>query len=42
MVRNKKTISLTCGDGHTKDYVVFSWSFPGGTSGQEPFEITSF
>lgn len=42
MVANKKTISLTCGGTHTKDYVIFTWSFPGGTTGAEPFEITSF
>ena len=42
MVDNKRTLSLTCGGDHTKDYVIFSWSFPGGTTGEEPFEITSF
>lgn len=42
MVANKRTISLTCGGTHTKDYVIFTWSFPGGTTGVEPFEITSF
>jgi hypothetical protein len=42
MVANKRTLSLTCGGDHTKDYVIFSWSFPGGTTGEEPFEITSF
>lgn len=42
MVANKRTLSLTCGGDHTKDYVIFSWSFPGGTTGAEPFEITSF
>ena len=43
MVANKRTFNgLTCGGDHTKDYVIFSWNFPGGTSGEEPFEITSF
>lgn len=42
MVNNKRTISLTCGGTHTKDYVIFTWSYPGGTKGTEPFEITSF
>ena len=42
MVTNKRTLSLTCGGTHTKNYVIFTWSFPGGTTGSEPFEITSF
>lgn len=42
MFDNRRTIELECGGNHTKKYIIFSWSFPGGTSGQEPFEITSF
>lgn len=42
MVENKRTLGLTCGGNHVKDYVIFTWSFPGGTTGSEPFEITSF
>ena len=42
MVTNKRTLSFTCGGTHKKDYVIFTWSFPGGTTGEEPFEITKF
>ena len=42
MVENKRTLGLTCGGKHVKEYVIFTWSFPGGTTGSEPFEITSF
>ena len=42
MVTNSRTISINCGGTHTKNYKVFTWSFPQGTSGEEPFEITSF
>lgn len=42
MSTNLKTVSINCGGTHTKDYKVFTWSFPQGTSGEEPFEITSF
>ena len=42
MVENKRNLELSCGGEHTKNYIIFSWSFPGGTSGVEPFEITSF
>jgi hypothetical protein len=42
MVENKRPLQLTCGGTHKKDYVIFTWSFPGGTTGNEPFEITSF
>jgi hypothetical protein len=42
MTTNSKTVSINCGGTHTKNYKVFTWSFPQGTSGEEPFEITSF
>lgn len=42
MITNSRTVSINCGGTHTKNYKVFTWSFPQGTSGEEPFEITSF
>ena len=42
MTTNSRTVSINCGGTHTKNYKVFTWSFPQGTSGTEPFEITSF
>lgn len=42
MATNSRTVSINCGGTHTKDYKVFTWSFPQGTIEEEPFEITSF
>lgn len=42
MVTNSKPVTINCGGTHTKDYKVFTWSFPQGTIGEESFEITSF
>jgi hypothetical protein len=42
MVANKKTINLTCAGTATKDYNIFTWSFPGGTAGEEIFTISKF
>ena len=33
---------FACAGTATKNYKVFTWSFPGGTAGEETFSITSF
>ena len=38
----KRTIAVTCGGSHSKDYVVFTWVYNPGTAGKEKFNITSF
>ena len=34
--------AFACAGTATKNYKVFTWSFPGGTAGEETFSITSF
>ena len=42
MIDNKRELSMTCAGSYKKDYVIFSWSFPGGTASVEKFKITKF
>lgn len=43
MAENVRTMtSFNCAGTATKNYKVFTWSFPGGTAGEETFSITSF
>lgn len=42
MSKNKRNLNLNCAGSHIKDYVIFTWSFPGGTIDNEQFEITCF
>ena len=43
MAENLRTMTaFNCAGTATKNYKVFTWSFPGGTAGEETFSITSF
>lgn len=43
MAENVRTMTaFNCAGTATKNYKVFTWSFPGGTAGEETFSITSF
>ena len=43
MAENVRTMdAFACAGTATKNYKVFTWSFPGGTAGEETFSITSF
>ena len=41
LIQNKREVSVNCGSS-VKNYKVYTWSFPGGITGEEIFEITSF
>lgn len=43
MAENARSMNaFACAGTATKNYKVFTWSFPGGTAGEETFSITSF
>lgn len=43
MKANVRTIdAMACAGSATKKYYIFTWSFPGGTSGEEKFAINKF
>ena len=43
MAENVRSMNaFNCAGTATKNYKVFTWSFPGGTAGEETFSITSF
>lgn len=43
MAENVRTMTaFNCAGTATKEYKVFTWSFPGGIAGEETFSITSF
>lgn len=43
MKANLRTLSnMACAGTATKDYKIFTWSFPGGTAGKEVFTISKF
>lgn len=42
MVANIRNLTLNCAGTATKSYNVFTWSFPGGTAGNEIFTISKF
>lgn len=43
MAENVRSMdAFACAGTATKNYKVFTWSFPGGTAGEETFSITSF
>lgn len=43
MKDNLRTLSnMACAGTATKDYKIFTWSFPGGTAGEEVFTISKF
>lgn len=43
MKANLRTLSsMNCAGTATKDYKIFTWSFPGGTAGEEVFTISKF
>ena len=43
MKANLRTLSnMACAGTATKDYKIFTWSFPGGTAGEEVFTISKF
>lgn len=43
MRTNLRTLSnMACAGTATKDYKIFTWSFPGGTAGEEVFTISKF
>ncbi len=43
MAENVRAMNaFACAGTATKNYKVFTWSFPGGTAGEETFSITSF
>ena len=43
MKNNLRTFeNMACAGSATKNYKIFTWSFPGGTSGSETFAINKF
>lgn len=43
MKKNLRTLeNMACAGSATKNYKIFTWSFPGGTSGEEKFAINKF